>query len=308
MLSAMGASPEHLPELRFTTPRSLPDPKTLAGRVVVLDIAFSAEGMGTPFEAVTLPFIRELGSRLACWIDHHDHERQGDFAGDERFHLATKAQHGACPEMVTPAIVHATGPIDTILTHVDLDGLYAAAKWILGGAEPYAGADEDARKVDTRQGEPGPVARTIDFALRAQFRDEALKHRVVRYLVGGLRDREHRAVIDKAAGEFEALAREAERLAGKFRLRGRIALVDANSGAQKYDKTTLLLEGQRRAPVAMVRDSGMITIAAEFSSGLNFVELLGLGGGMPTRVTIADSHMDEAIEKINAALGVKKKT
>src|SRR5262249_40298690 len=180
----MGAPPATLPDLRFTTPRSLPDPETLAGRVVVLDIAFSAEGMGTPFEEVTLPFIRELGSRLACWIDHHDHDRQRDFAGDERFHLATKAEHGACPELVTPEIVRATGPVDTTLTHVDLAGLYAAAKWIRGGDEPYAGADEDARKVDTRQGEPGPIARTIDFAIRAQFRDEALKHRIVRYLVG----------------------------------------------------------------------------------------------------------------------------
>jgi len=134
--------PTNLPELRFTTPRKLPDAKTLAGRVVVLDIAFAAEGMGTPFEDVTLPFIRELGSRLACWIDQHDHERQADFAGDERFHLATKAEHGACPEMVTSEIVHATGPVDTILTHGDLDGLYAAAKWILGGGGPYAGGPE----------------------------------------------------------------------------------------------------------------------------------------------------------------------
>src|SRR5262249_37180481 len=159
------------PDVRFTTPRTLPAPDSLAGRVVVLDIAFAAEGMGTPFEEVTLPFIRALGSRLAAWIDHHDHEHQADFASDPRFHLATKAQHGACPEMVTPDIVRDTGPVDTILTHVDLDGLYAAAKWILGGAEPYRGADDDARKVDTRQGEPGPHARTIDCALRAHFRD-----------------------------------------------------------------------------------------------------------------------------------------
>src|SRR5215831_9802274 len=299
--------PTNLPELRFTTPRKLPDAKTLAGRVVVLDIAFAAEGMGTPFEDVTLPFIRELGSRLACWIDHHDHERQKDFAGDDRFILATKAEHGACPEMVTSEIVHATGPVDTILTHGDLDGLYAAAKWILGGEEPYAGADEDARKVDTRQGEPGPIARTIDHALRAHFRDESLKHRVVRYLVGKLRDKEHRAVIDKHAADFDAMNAEADRLAKKIKLRGQIAFVDVGQGKFKYDKTALLLAGQQKAPVAMVRDSGMVTIAAEFSSGLNFVEVLGLDGGMPTRVSIPESRMDEAIEKINAALAAKKK-
>ena len=42
----------------------------------------------------------------------------------------------------------------------------------------------------------------IDNALRAHFRDEALKHRVVRWLVGGLRDKEHEAVIREAAGDF----------------------------------------------------------------------------------------------------------
>jgi hypothetical protein len=266
-------------DVRFTTPRQLPDPQSLVGRVVVLDIAFSAEGMGTPFEAVTQPFIQALGSRLACWVDHHDHERQADFAGDPRFRLATKAQHGACPEMVTPGMVREVGPIDTILTHVDLDGLYAAAKWLLGGVEPYPGADDDARAVDTRQGEPGPIARTIDFALRAHFRDEALKHRIVRYLVGGLKDREHRAVIDRAAADFEAMAREAKRLSGLFERRGAVAYVDAARARGKYDKTALLLYGQQQAPVAMVRDSGTITLAAEFSSGINFVELLGLGGG-----------------------------
>src|SRR5689334_103079 len=262
-----------LPEVRFTTPRTLPDARLLAGRVVVLDIAFAAEGMGTPFEEVTLPFIHTLGSRLAAWVDHHDHERQADFAADARFRLATKAEHGACPEMVTPELVHEVGPIDTILTHVDLDGLYAAAKWILGGREPYPGADEDARKVDTRQGEPGAIARLIDFALRAHFRDEALKHRIVRYLVGGLKDKEHRAVIDKAAADFAAMHDMARKLARKMELRGHVAYVDASSARGKYDKTALLLAGQEQAPVAMVKDSGMITIAAAFDSGINFVEL-----------------------------------
>ena len=145
------------PRLVFSTPRSLPDAKGLPGRVVVLDIAFAAEGLGTPFEEVTGRFLDELGSRLACWVDHHDHELHGRFASDPRFVLATKAQHGACPEMVTPDLVARTGPIDCIVCHMDLDGLYAAAKWILGGREPYPGADDDARAVDTRIGQPGPI-------------------------------------------------------------------------------------------------------------------------------------------------------
>src|SRR4051812_44810683 len=122
-----------IPEIVFSTPRHLPDARKLRGRVAVLDIAFAADGMGTPFEETTGAFIRALGGRLAAWVDHHDHERQAQFKLDPRFTLATKAEHGACPEMVTPDVVRAAGPVETIVCHVDLDGLYSAVKWALGG-------------------------------------------------------------------------------------------------------------------------------------------------------------------------------
>lgn len=294
------------PQLEFSTPRTLPDARTLAGRVVVLDIAFAAAGLGTPFETVTGKFLEELGDRLAAWVDHHDHELHARFADDPRFVLATKAEHGACPEMVTPELVARVGPVDTIVAHMDLDGLYAAAKWILGGREPYPGADDDARAVDTRMGEPSAQARMIDEALRARFRDAALKHRVVRWLVGGLKDKEHRAVIAEAAEQFQKSHGETQRLAGKFRIRGRIAYVDARVARGPYDKTELLLAGQKRAPIAMVQDSGMITIAAAFDSGWNFVDLLALGGGMPTRVSVAEGRLEETLRLINAAPDPRK--
>jgi hypothetical protein len=288
------------PDLVFTTPRKLPDPKKLRGRVAVLDVAFAADGMGTPFEETTGEFLRELGGRLAAWVDHHDHEKQAEFRADSRFVLCTKAEHGACPEMVTPAVVKEAGPVDTIVCHVDLDGLYAAAKWILQGQEPYPGADEDARAVDTRLFEPGPTGLLIDNALRAHFRDEGLKHRIVRYLVGGLKDKQLHAEIAEAAADFERMAAEARRLAGHYQPRGKAVFVDAGAEAKRsYDKTLLLLEGQKRAPVAIVRDAGMITLAAAFDSGINFVELLDLGGGMPTRVSIAESRLDEVLQKLN---------
>lgn len=296
-----------LPQLVFATPRALPDPAKLDGRVVVLDIAFAAEGLGTPFEAVTGPFLESLGSRLAAWVDHHDHELHARYREDPRFVLATKAEHGACPEMVTPELVARVGPVDTIVAHLDLDGLYAAAKWILGGREPYPGADDDARCIDTRTGTPGPTARLIDHALRARFRDEALKHRIVRWLVGGLKDKEHRAVIAEAAAEFDRMDAETRRLASRYKVKGRVAVVDARDARGPYDKTELLLEGQRRAAVAIVRDSGMLTIAAPFDSGWDFVALLGLGGGMPTRVSLPEARLAETIDAINAAPEPKRR-
>jgi hypothetical protein len=290
-----------LPRVVFASPRALPDARTLDGRVAVLDIAFAADGMGTPYEAVTGRFLTDLGDRLAAWVDHHDHEFHERFRADPRFVLATKAEHGACPEMVTPDVVARLGPAHTIVAHLDLDGIYSAAKWILEGREPYEGADHDARCVDTRTGEPGATGRLIDYALRARFRDEALKHRVVRWLVGGLKDKEHRAVITEAAAEFERTFAETTRLAARYKIRGRVAFVDARDGRGPYDKTELLLAGQTLAPVAIVRDSGMVTVAAAFDSGWDFVALLELGGGMPTRVSLAESRLEEVVTKINAA-------
>jgi hypothetical protein len=286
----------------FASPRVLPKAAKVTGRVVVLDIAFAATvGSSVSFELTTKPFIDGLGDRLAAWVDHHDHERHAEMSRDPRFVLATKAEHGACPEMVTPELVRHTGPIDSIVTHVDLDGLYAAAKWILDGEEPYKGADDDARAVDTRIGEPGPIATRIDRALRAKFRDDQLKRAVVHFLVGGMKPGPHDDLIAEAAAEFERRDAATQELAKRFTIRGRVAIVDTAGSSGLFDKTDLLLAGQARAPVSIVRDSGMLTIAAAFDSGWDFVSLFELGGGMPTRVTIPEHKVDAVIAKINDA-------
>jgi hypothetical protein len=291
-----------MPQLWFASPRLLPRAEKLHGRVVVLDIGFaSTVGTSISYEATTLPFLTGLGDRLAAWVDHHDHERHVDHAGDPRFVLATKAQHGACPEMITEELVRQVGPIDCVCTHVDLDGLYAAAKWLRGGKEPYPGADQDAHAIDTRIGQAGPLAKKIDQALRARWRDDQLKRAVVWYLVGGLSQGAHADVIDEAAAEFSRRAEGTALLSRRFAVRGRVAMVDTVGTKLPFDKTDLLLAGQQRAPVSMVRDSGMVTIAAAFGSGWDFVKLLALGGGMPTRVTVPEARLEEAITAIAAA-------
>ena len=289
--------PASLPLFAYLTPRTLPPADKLAGRVAVLDIAFASEGGGSSFAKTTLPFIRGLGSRLAAWVDHHDHERHADYVVDPRFVLSTKAEHGACPKMVTPEVVHATNPVDTVAVHLDLDGLYSGAKWVLGGVEPYAGADADARAVDTRRGQPGPIASRIDRALRARFRDENLKHRIIQYLVARTRAPLHWEEIEAAAREIDPLLDQSRRLAERYRVADGVAFVEISPGPA-YDKTELLLLGQERAPVAVVRDSGALTIAADFESGFDFVKLFKLGGGMPTRVTVPEARMAEVMTKL----------
>jgi hypothetical protein len=303
-LGYAGAVEPH-PQFRFLTPRRLPPAAQVPGRVAILDVAFASEGGGSSFEKVTLPFITGLGARLAAWVDHHDHERHVDYAADPRFVLSTKAEHGACPEMVTPEVVGAAGPVDTVAVHLDLDGLYSGAKWVRRGVEPYAGADDDARAVDTRRGEPGPIATRIDRALRARFRDESLKHLVIQFLVGGA-DRKKSDVaweaIDVAAREIDPLLDCARRLADRYKVEDGVAFLDVG-GVRGFDKTELLLLGQERAPVSVVQDSGSLTIAADYTSGLDFVKMFDLGGGMPTRVTVPETRLDEVMSKLSGAVG-----
>jgi len=296
-----------LPAFRFLTPRSLPAAESVPGRVAVLDVAFSSDVGGCSFEKTTLPFIRGLGPRLVAWVDHHDHERHVDYAQDPRFVLSTKAEHGACPEMVTPEIVRRAGPVDTVAVHLDLDGLYSGAKWLLQGIPPYEEADADARAVDTRRGEPTLRAARIDRALRARFRDEHLKLQVIRFLVEGADPASHPAweLIETAAREIDPLLDEARRLADGYRIADGVAVVDVRDThrAKAYDKTELLLIGQTRAPISVIRDvgAGSLTIAADFESGFDFVKLFGLGGGMPTRVSVPMSRYDEVMQKLATA-------
>lgn len=297
-------------ELAFATPRKLPKPSALKGRVVVLDVAFASEASSGGFDKVTKPFIDGLGPRLAAWVDHHDHALHERYKDDPRFVLASKAQHGACPEMITPELCARVGKVDTIVCHTDFDGLCSAAKWLRAGVEPYPGADDDARAIDTRLGVPSAIARRFDRAIRARSRDTALLGLIVRHLATGLEDDALWGPIDAAGKELEAHEKTAQELARDYRridllkppvpgVRS-IAFLDVNRARSRaprarYDKTMLLLLGQERASVAVVVDGDTLTFAAPFDSGVNFLALLGLSGGMPTLVSVHRDRLEEAL-------------
>jgi hypothetical protein len=294
-------------ELAFATPRKLPKAQGLRGRVVVLDVAFASEASGGGFDKITRPFIEGLGPRLAMWVDHHDSAEHARFSGDPRFFLTTKAEHGACPEMVTPELVARAGPVDTIVCHTDFDGLASAAKWMRSGHEPYPGADDDAWAIDTRLKRPGPIGDRIDRALRARPQDHGLFGLVVRHLSSGLVDASLWSVIDAAAAELLPIEAETRRVAERYvRVSPGVAVVDVTGGApqratpSRIDKTQLLLLGQEKEPVSVVIDRDTVTVAARFDSGKNFLTLLGLSGGMPTRVSVPKSRLREVL----VALGV----
>ncbi len=298
------------PDLAFASPRKLPRAHDLKGRVVVLDVAFAAESSSGGFDKVTRPFIEQLGPRLAAWVDHHDHAKHEAYRADTRFVLATKAEHGACPEMVTRDLVDRVGPVDTIVCHTDFDGLCSAAKWMRHGVEPYPGADDDARAIDTRQGLPSSIGQRFDRALRARPRDTALFGIVVRHLAGGLADASLWTPIDRAAAELAPIEELSRKIAGSYRIvelgpipgippkMRSLAYVDATPHHGEYDKTLLLLLGQERAGLAAVLDLDTLTLAAPYGSGVSFLDLLGLSGGMPTLVSVSKSRLAEGLVKV----------
>jgi hypothetical protein len=133
--------------------------------------------------------------------------------------------------------------------------------------------------------------------LRARFRDESLKHRILQYLIARTQAPHHFQEIDAAARLLDPLLEQAQRLAEQYRVEGDVAYVEVKSGLP-YDKTELLLLGQKRALIAVVRDAGSLSIAADFESGLDFVKLFNLGGGMPTRVSVPEARRDEVLAKL----------
>ena len=288
--------------ISYGTPRKLPKASSLLGRVVVLDVAFAGLA-GGGFEKVTKKLIDGLGERLALWVDHHDHERHAEFSGDPRFVLAKKSEHGACPEMITPDLVSRAGAIDTIVCHNDFDGLASAAKWLRGGVEAYPGADADAHAVDTRLGTPSPVGQRLDRALRARPGDVALCDIIVRHLEEGLVSPQRWNLIDEAGAELVQIERETNRAARTYRRfdrrrGGSVAYVDVTSGYGRLDKTQLLLLGQKMAQISVVVDEHNVMVAAPFDSGLNFLEIFGLDGGMPTRVSLPRKDFDLALARL----------
>jgi hypothetical protein len=201
--------------------------------------------------------------------------------------------------MIEPALVERIGPLDTIVCHTDFDGLASAAKWMRGGVEPYPGADDDARAIDTRMGTPSAVANRMDRALRARHGDQGLFGVIVRHLASGLADAALWEPIDRAGEELVPIEKETRRAAQAYqRLAPGVAIVDVASGYSRIDKTLLLLLGQEREPVSVVLDKDNVSIAARFDSGLNFLQLFELEGGMPTRVSLPRKRLSDVLTRL----------
>jgi hypothetical protein len=129
---------------------------------------------------------------------------------------------------------------------------------------------------------------------------------VVRHLASGLTDASLWHDIDAAGAELEVVERATAELARDYRIIAitkptlqactAVAFLDVTGRQVRYDKTMLLLAGQERASIAVLLDGETLTLAAPFDSGLNFLELLGLSGGMPTLVSVQKDRFEDAFK------------
>jgi hypothetical protein len=139
----------------------------------------------------------------------------------------------------------------------------------------------------------------MDRALRARPRDKALLGLIVRHLANGLEDDGLRKEIERNAAQLEPIERETRRIAqGYVRLNPGVAAIDITGHRDTIDKTFLLLLGQELEPISLVVDRETVSVATRFDSGINFLRLFGLSGGMPTRVALPRARLRQILNKL----------
>jgi hypothetical protein len=292
-----------------THPRHLPKPPK--DKTVVLDVAFAA---GSQWKSKTKVFLDALGDRLVRYIDHHEHkEGWAHYATDPRFVLVPNKIAHACPELVTPERIAAAGPVDTVVAHADFDGCIAAVKWWRGGVEPWPGADEDARAIDS----PGrghsltPTGARISYALEEASARMAPKHEAAfltknanALIEGGPSD----PVLDDEIDTLAAAARAEEvRTRDLAMKKGKVEaphvfVVRVDEKPDNRVRRNLLVAAEEHAAVGAIFEpdpaGGHWLIAATFDQSLDLEEVEGFAGGR-SDYRFARAHADGS-ELINA--------
>ena len=288
-------------EVFFAAPFRLPSPADLGQAVVVLDIGFCATQGSRSYESITEPFITGLGDRLKLWIDHHTHDRHQDFAEDPRFILMSRQQHPGCPELVTPERVTQAGAVDTIVCHSDFDGIASAAKFLLGGFEPYEGCDADARAIDSRLGTPGARASRLAAALAIRH-DEPMLRMVLTSLIRSSEPDAVRRAIDEASQKYSDRLERTSQAVSQGEHVGIAWLVDARKSKRHIDRTQALLLAQERAQYGVfIGQDSRVSIATRMDNDIDLTKVFSMNGGMKNRVTLPLERLVEVLSFIEGA-------
>ncbi len=238
------------------------------GRVAVVDVAFAG---ADNFEKSTVPFLEQLGDRLAIWIDHHEHPvGWARYKSDPRFLLVPNREAHACPELVTPEVVRRAGPVDVVVAHADFDGLVSAVKFLRNGEPPWPEADEDARAADSpgRGHALSARARLITDALDEAGSElstkqrEALRQEIVAGLVAGALPLKLQQRLEQLRDAFAQTLAPVDGLAETAReeVPG-VLVVRAEKAFPRAVKKALLSRLETKAAVGVVVEGRAVTVA-----------------------------------------------
>lgn len=233
---------------------------------------------------MTERFIESLGDRLVVWYDHH-----------EGWSLDLTTARGG-------RVISQTARACAVMLGHSSDPLVS-----------------DAIVADTREGKLSERAQLIEYACKADIRNDAIRVAAVKWLLG---DRSLR----EAAKKYAAIQKETERLAGKYQLissdeintdlngiaydlddfvETQVVFVDTDIPAENFDLTQLLLAGQEIAEFAMATHTdfrsgeNMVTVATRRKSA-NLVKIFGLPSGAPFRVTLPIARLEEVKKTIRS--------
>lgn len=306
------------PRIIFTQPHRLMDTEVPGDRVVVIDIAFSLTPLPAKYaldhpqarqfyeeelDRTTVAFIDRLDNRLALWIDHHDHTGWERYRQDPCFYLVSSSRAPACAVLVDAALFLRTSlsEVDCIVSHGDLDGILATARFLLGGNPPYPEAVNDAVKADTRRGSLSQKGACLDRALKADT-EESVRHEALRWLVQG--DRQAGRVVRRIAGDYGVLEDHSRKVAEKARPVGCCRIADARDGTGPIDFTrvlNLLQAGGGPGIVIYRQDNRDYIDAAWKESRLSLPEIFQLPGGSPCRVKLEAGHLPDVVNRLHQA-------
>ena len=248
-------------------PSNLPAPPA-EGRVAVVDVAFAG---ADNFEKSTVPFLEQLGDRLALWIDHHEHPLGwARYKGDPRFVLVPNRDAHACPELVTAEVVQRAGAVDVVVAHADFDGLISAVKFLRGGEPPWPEADEDARAADSpgRGHSLSAHGRLLTDALDQAASDlstkqrETLRQEIVAALVEGAMPTKLQQRLEALRASFAETLAPVEALAETAREEAPgVLVVRAEKAFARAVKKALLSRLEAKAAVGVVVEGKAVTVA-----------------------------------------------
>jgi len=249
-----------------------------AQRIFVVDIAVNNRD-----PEMTMKFIEKIWDKLTVWYDHHQGWSRIQGKLGPKFGKFIIETTNSCAELVA-----------------ENEGLRS---------DFVRELVRDAIAADTRRGQLSEIGELIDQAIKSDLGDDTIREAAVRWLAEGApqdpENKEYRKLLE-AQQKYREIKETTEQLINQYEIRHGIAVVDVTQENRDYDRTQLLIAGQKMAPTGISVVIGknpegeeIVTIATN-RKDINLVALFGLPSGAPFRISLptAEWPLKRVLEKL----------